>query len=69
MIIFHYNKEACNLLGIVKWKSETLKFYTQRFNKEIIEISDCHDLAGIQLYQKGLLNESLCDQFLDYEDP
>lgn len=51
--------ELSHLFSMVQRRDETLRSYTQRFNKEMIDVTNYHDLVSIQAFRKGLINETL----------
>lgn len=54
--------EPDNHFYVVQCRDETLRSYTRRFNKEMLEVTNCHDSMAIQAFINGLINGT---QFYD----
>lgn len=49
-------KYPSHFFFVVQHMDETLRFYTQCFNKEMLEVTDCHDSVVVQAFRKCLIN-------------
>lgn len=49
-------KEANHLFSIVQHMGETVRSYSKWFNKEMLKVSNCHDLVAVQAFRRGLIH-------------
>ncbi|KAI8550436.1 hypothetical protein RHMOL_Rhmol06G0106700 [Rhododendron molle] len=50
----HYGKPATHLLTLKQGRWESLRDYTTRFNKEVVQIDEADDIVSITVYIAGL---------------